>query len=112
MTMPAISRLSASPTPSNDPRNPNDAQCVRETCIEEDIRCGLFKGLLRAVHVALMSRPKLQVDHHLPPQRHLNPRMQFCSVSTRDNPLKSVHRHRRETIKFFDFKGLWAKLLN
>jgi hypothetical protein len=59
-----------------------------------------------AVHVALMSRLKLQVDHHLPPQRHLNPRMQFCPVSTRDNPLKSAQRHRKTIIRLFDFKGL------
>jgi hypothetical protein len=38
--------------------------------------------------------------------------MQFCPVSTRDNPLKSGHRQRTTSIKFFDFKGLWAKLLN
>jgi hypothetical protein len=31
-THPAISRLSASPTPSNDPRYPNVARGVRETC--------------------------------------------------------------------------------
>ncbi|MFQ3254206.1 MAG: hypothetical protein ACI9U6_002507, partial [Loktanella salsilacus] len=38
-TNPAISRLSASPTPGNDPRHPNVARGVRETYIEADLRC-------------------------------------------------------------------------
>ncbi|MFQ3253519.1 MAG: hypothetical protein ACI9U6_001816, partial [Loktanella salsilacus] len=38
-TNPAISRLSASPTPGNDPRHPNVARGVRETYIEPDIGC-------------------------------------------------------------------------
>ncbi|MFQ3254424.1 MAG: hypothetical protein ACI9U6_002728, partial [Loktanella salsilacus] len=39
-TNPAISRLSASPTPGNDPRHPNVARGVRETYIEADFRRG------------------------------------------------------------------------
>jgi hypothetical protein len=46
------------------------------------------------------------------PQRHLNPRMQFRPVSIRRNPSKSFQRQRTTTIRFFDFKGLRAKLLN
>ncbi|MFQ3254544.1 MAG: hypothetical protein ACI9U6_002849, partial [Loktanella salsilacus] len=38
-TNPAISRLSASPTPGNDPRHPNVARGVRETYIEPDLCC-------------------------------------------------------------------------
>ncbi|MFQ3252784.1 MAG: hypothetical protein ACI9U6_001071, partial [Loktanella salsilacus] len=37
-TNPAISRLSASPTPGNDPRHPNVARGVRETYIFQDLR--------------------------------------------------------------------------
>jgi len=38
MPNPAISRLSASPTPGNATRYSNVAQCVRETCTRPDFR--------------------------------------------------------------------------
>jgi len=45
---PAISRLSASPTPSNATRHSNAAQGVRETYICAAIRCVRLRCLLKA----------------------------------------------------------------
>jgi len=45
-------------------------------------------------------------------QRHLNPRTRFCPHLFTRKPLKSALFRRMITVKFRDFKGLSAKLLN
>ena len=49
---------------------------------------------------------------HTSPQRHLNPRTQFCPVPTQSNPFKSGQCHRATNERRFVFKGLRPKCLN
>ena len=85
---------------------------IRHNGLSTTFSCGLPEGPVRAVHAAFGSGQSQKSIITVSPQRHLNPRMHFNPVPPRRNPSKSARRRRKTTIRLFDFKGLWAKLLN